>query len=318
MNKTIFNVKTDATFTQEIDFLQKYTLHCLDNGCKIKFEDYLPDKFLSIITEENKPENYLIDNKSSILHIQQVDGWELFGKDPKRTSEHLNIILDEFGRSELDKEITTKLIQQFGREALGLYLPFHFYYKCNWGIYLFPELIRRQALSLYEVFKHKISIEQIKAFYMIAVYRHELFHYETERFATKLELTTRNPHYIRGHEMYQKLANTEHWLDEALAEASVLNSRLIKNRTGINSKILREIYEYDLQFMPPGYRDYACKYYGGPDEAHKYFAAQLIEMNHKPQTRSTEIHTVKSEFSSDDFAVPLYLVTGFNKIRRMR
>jgi hypothetical protein len=103
-----------------------------------------------------------------------------------------------------------------------------------------------------------------------------------------------------------------------LAEASVLNSRLIKNRTGIDSKVLREIYEYDLKFMPPGYRDYACKYYGGPDEAHKYFAAQLIEMNHKPQTRSTEMHTVKSEFSSDDFAVPLYFVTGFNNVYRMR
>jgi hypothetical protein len=318
MIETIFNVKTDTTFVQEVDFLQKYTLHCLEDGCKMRFEDYLPDNFLSSFPKDREPINFLMDNKSSMLRVRQVDGWELFGKEPQRTSAYLNEILDEYGSSELDEGIAEILIKQYGREAFGLYLPFHFYYKCNWGIYLFPELIRLQAVKLHKVFKKKISIEQMKAFYMIAMYRHELFHYETERFVTKLEITTRNPHYIRSHELYQKLAYSEHWLEEALAEASVLNSRLIKNRTGIDSKVLREIYEYDLKFMPPGYRDYDCKYYGGPDEAHKYFAAQLIEMNYKPQTRSTEMHTVKSEFSSDDFAVPLYFVTGFNNVYRMR
>ncbi len=153
---------------------------------------------------------------------------------------------------------------------------------------------------------------------MLAVYRHELFHYETERFATKLELTTHHPHYINLGEINKQVAFTKDWLEEALAESAVLSSRLIKNRTKIDSKLFRKIYEYDLRFMPPGYADYACTSYGGPYRAHTYFAGQIIEMMRHPTIEPTDMLTIKNEFSSDDYAVPLYLVTGFNNIRRMR
>lgn len=98
-----------------------------------------------------------------------------------------------------------------------------------------------------------------------------------------------------------------------MAEASVLENVLVQKRTGIKPTIIKNIYKYDLQFMPPGYKDYDCKKYGGPAKAHKTFAAQIVGGSIKPNHKSTALFTVKGEFGADDKKVPVYMVTDIGK-----
>jgi hypothetical protein len=118
--------------------------------------------------------------------------------------------------------------------------------------------------------------------------------------------------------MAELVRGTDEWLEEALAESAVLSSELVKNRTGLKPKLIRKIYEYDLDFMPPGYRDYKCLNFGGPVKAHQVFSGQLIENNLEPKHPPTPLFGVKNEFVSMDKKVPAFLVTGFNKLRRIR
>ena len=67
--------------------------------------------------------------------------------------------------------------------------------------------------------------------YFFAFYHHELFHYQTERFATKLELITYQAHYKGLANIDAQLRNSEDWLEEALAEATVLDGILVSNRS---------------------------------------------------------------------------------------
>jgi hypothetical protein len=211
----------------------------------------------------------------------------------------------------------TGLIRKFGRDAYGCYLPFHYYKDC-WGIYLFKEIIEKRVSELYEIFRNEISLKDLKKMYMYAVYRHELFHYHVERFCTKLEIAIKQPVYKNSRVMAELVRGTDEWLEEALAESAVLSSELVKNRTGLKPKLIRKIYEYDLDFMPPGYRDYKCLNFGGPVKAHQVFSGQLIENNLEPKHPPTPLFGVKNEFVSMDKKVPAFLVTGFNKLRRIR
>ena len=70
-----------------------------------------------------------------------------------------------------------------------------------------------------------------------AVYRHELFHYHVERFATRLEVLYRHPTYRPYVEdVRHKVAGTSRWLEEALAQAVVLNSSLVSKRSRYTKK----------------------------------------------------------------------------------
>jgi hypothetical protein len=184
---------------------------------------------------------------------------------------------------------------------------------------MFPEIIFSHAIGLYEIFKPKgHTRDQFLLMYFYANYRHELFHYQTERYATKLELITHQPHYRSLDMIRDQVKNTEDWLEEALAEACVLNSILVSNRSKMHINLIREVYKFDLQSMPSGYRDYACNKFGGPAKAQLLFASQIKEMKIIPGFTLPKLFTVEGEFSSNDFSVPLYLVSGFSKILRVR
>jgi hypothetical protein len=81
---------------------------------------------------------------------------------------------------------------------------------------------------------------------------------------------------------------------------------------------IREVFKYVLKRMPAGYSDYGCKKYGGLNKAHLYFASQIKEMRAIPGFILPELFTVKGEFGSRDLSVPLYFVTGFKGIERVR
>jgi hypothetical protein len=211
-------------------------------------------------------------------------------------------------------------IVQFGKDTFGCYLAMHKFFRNKitpWGIYLFPEIILSQATQLHSIFQDEITMENCFKLYAYCVYRHELFHYQTEKYATGFEVNCRKPYYLNyNSKIYQKYALTEDWLEEALAEASVLKSQLVSKRSSIPLTLMKKIYEYDLKSMPPGYRDYGCKKYGGEAKAHLYLASQILNLeNYLPLP--TDIHTIKSDFKSND-KVPVYFVKGIDKIIKVQ
>ena len=218
-----------------------------------------------------------------------------------------------------------RMMEEYGRDFFGLYLPFHYYFKSGkWGIYLFVDLIDERAEELYyEQYNlprtfQRISRQEMRMLYYYAVYRHEFFHYQTEVFATNAEVLSEKPLYINYNRYVKEyVRNTKHWLEEALAESSVLKSTLVVKRAKLNKAALKSIYEFDLQFMPPGYRDYECRYYGGPEEAHRHLASQIIQTRVHPNFLVPKNNTIKKEFDHDYKKVPVYLVR-FNKRFRIQ
>ena len=254
--------------------------------------------------------------------------------------EDFSVFLDEFNNQEIkgfnyleifeeqnSQDIRTskfqKLIDDYGKDAFGMYLPAHYYFKSGkWGIYLYVDIIEDRAYELYKE-QHKffkpndfLTLNEIKKLYYYAVHRHEFFHYQTEVYATRAEILSHKPLYINYDRYVKKFVkNSSDWLEEALAESSVLNSRLVTKVTKVSKKALKALYEYDLQFMPPGYKDYKCVKYGGPLAAHIYLASQILQTKVNPLFFVPDNHTIKKEFLHDYKEVPIYLVRFNRKIR---
>lgn len=221
---------------------------------------------------------------------------------------------------EIPEVTLSALIGELGREAFGMYLPMHYYFeskKTPWGIYLFPDTIIPWAKNLYKA-KGKslgLSLKQVAYAFTYAVFRHELFHHQVERFSTKHEILTNQVNYkTYGNNVNWPTRNSEDWLEEALAEATVLNSVHVFRNIKIKPRTFRELYEFDLKRMPAGYRDYHCKKHGGIEKAHQLFASQIIQCRINPMpTISTTMCTVSAnEFSVSWKKVPIYMVK-FNK-----
>src|SRR5262249_43258767 len=109
-----------------------------------------------------------------------------------------------------------------------------------------------------------------------AVYRHELFHYHVERFATRLEVIQRVPvyrPYVDG--VFARVARTDQWLEEALAQSTVLRSHFVARHGGFSRKLITAILRDEFLRFPAGYRDFDCKRYKGSERAHRAFGAQV-------------------------------------------
>ena len=294
---------------EEINFLKTLLPGSIQDHCKHAIIKNLPEGFLDALghqPEWNNPQD---------LDVQEFD-MEAF-MEPDRESDLNQISMPDNNLPDADYDLE-KVMAQFGKDAFGLYLPFHFFGKC-WGIYLFKELIEMRVSRLLILFAHKkISPANFKRLYYYAIYRHELFHYQVERYCTKLELSLKKEIYYPRIEVFQKVRLTADWLEEALAEDAVLQSRMVPNRTKIKHKTIQEIYKRDLEDMPPGYRDYHCKTHGGPKEAHRKFASQLLETSLKPAHILPPLLSIKTEYNSIDREVPTYLVSGFSKIIRQK
>ncbi|WP_162054753.1 hypothetical protein [Pontibacter pamirensis] len=315
-------IKSTKTFREEMDFLETHVPSALYGASDVYH--FLDDVLEEL--HEQEPTLFPLESFDG-LEIRQVDIYSIFeqlsNSDIAYITEDTTSSLGfNFGIS-VNKDETdglANLVAEFGRDAFGCYLPMHAFYnstKTPWGIYLYPELIRERAKFLQKNIPYSITSKQYLAVYLYAVYRHELFHYQTERFATKLEIAFAQPFFKPYHtNVFSPLQYTDDWLEEALAEASVLESVLVPKRTGIKSSIIKDIYKYDLQSMPPGYRDYHCKNYGGPAEAHKTFAAQIAGGNINPSHKSTALFTIKGEFGADDRKVPVYMITNIRKYKK--
>lgn len=222
----------------------------------------------------------------------------------------------ESNEGEIPAATLAALTTELGRDAFGFYLPMHYYFKSKkspWGIYLFPDLIMPWAKNLY-LAKGKslgLSLKQVEYAFTYAVFRHELFHHQVERFSTKQEILTHKVNYKAYDEkVYEPTRKSEDWLEEALAEATVLKSVHVFHNIEIKPSTFRKLYEFDLKRMPPGYSDYHCSKYGGYENAHRLFASQIAQCRIKPfPAPATSICTVNAnEFSTSWKKVPIYMV----------
>jgi hypothetical protein len=311
-------MKSDNTFLEEFNWLRANNPQALNESKTKSINETIQDHFQD--TSFNTERENLIRLPDSFFDTDRFDS-EMEVKVPLMDEEAKgvnNLYFNEVASNHIfeEKELAA-LTADFGNDAFGFYLPMHSFFKSKgspWGIYLFLDIIFAQAKKLHKTFA-KLNLMNMYLLYSQCVYRHELFHYQTERFATSLEVLNRKAYYLKyQEEIYSKYALTEDWLEECLAESAVLKSRMITNKVGIDSKLRNQIYEFDLKNMPPGYRDYECKKYNGSKNAHKYLSSQIIHLENA-QPLPTSILNIKTSFAVNDKTVPLYAVLGLNKRR---
>ncbi len=210
------------------------------------------------------------------------------------------------------------LVETFGMDAFGAYLPFHAYFKSPmtpWGMYLFPEKLIEAAKWMHKdaVFlgADKCSCLTVLRRLWWMTYRHELFHFHVERFATKFEIAYRRPIYRPYVERVRiAVQGTDDWLEEALAQAVLLNSTLLQRMLGLRHWDVCKLLIPFLKIFPAGYENYEGKPHQSISAAHEYFAAQIIhtEINHSKSV--TAMVTPLREYVEDKESVPGYLVLG--------
>lgn len=312
-------MKSNYTFSDEFQFFLDNIPSAIENHDfkKIPMPDDMALELFGDLDFDSNIE--FIENFNDFLN--QFDNYDNIREydEPKFfDSQNSSLFQQNIGRSKFQR-----LIDDYGRDVFGMYLPFHYYFDSGkWGIYLYTDIINDRA---YELFKQQsfflnksdfLSLNEVKKLYYYAVYRHEFFHYQTEVYTTRAEILSQKPLYINYNRYVKRyVQKSADWLEEALAESSVINSKRITNLTRISSKALKALYQYDLKFMPPGYRDYKCLKYGGPTEAHVYLASQILQTKVKPSYLIPENHTIRKDFFHDYKEVPIYLVRFNKKIR---
>jgi hypothetical protein len=127
-----------------------------------------------------------------------------------------------------------------------------------------------------------------------AMTNHELFHFYVERFVLKQEVIQRIPIYRPYVErLRSQVRRTDRWLEEALAQAVVLESRLVSRKAGYNRKAIKTMLVPEFRKFPEGYRQFECKPWSGPAQAHRFFAAQVVTAEERPSFTSTDLAAPK-------------------------
>jgi hypothetical protein len=153
-------------------------------------------------------------------------------------------------------------------------------------------------------------------------YRHELFHWHVEVFALRHEVLLRQPIYRPYVERVRysiSQNNPSEWWEEALAQAVVLDSRLVARRSGIPPKRLRKFLEPDFRTrFGDGYRHFECKSVGGVSEAHRILSAQVARVQQSHDPRSTDLALIKDNYALDDARVPGCFCFSVNDFHRFQ
>jgi hypothetical protein len=179
---------------------------------------------------------------------------------------------------------------------LGFYRPFHFY-KEKYGIFIKINGQRRYIRKL----KSRILLNpilygnvDIRSCYLISktfTYFHEFYHHKVESLATRFEITTRLPHYVKGfHCLYCNTFGTDDCLEETFAHVNAYYETLMYlkpylNLIGINENQLKLILKKEIiEKSPPGYNK-AAKIISDSkkdaDSLENYFFECLVRYSYK-------------------------------------
>jgi hypothetical protein len=215
-------------------------------------------------------------------------------------------------------DVIARRVAVFGSEALASYLPWHIYAlskRTPWGIYLFAEPLLLWGHALTQTAKacgFTFSYAQGLSLAVQVAFRHELFHYHVERFAIRSEVLGRRPVYLPYRSsVFIPTANSPDWLEEALAQAVVLRSRLVSKRVfGLPKRKWKPVLDVEFAKFGAGYRDHECVKFGGVDKAHLLLAAQIQTASISPSFTSTKQFTPKEEYSTSYKQVPGYIMSA--------
>lgn len=206
-------------------------------------------------------------------------------------------------------------VARLGTESFGTYLPWHVYAESAvtpWGMYFFLEpLVEWAAMLRHKGREHglRLTVSQALRLAFFVTYRHELFHFHVEWFSVRQEVLYFNPVYRPYDEhVFRRVAGTDKWLEEALAQAVVLESTLVANRLGMPRRAFRALLESQFDEFGPGYRNFRCPELGGPGMGHRLLAAQIVNASVDHPIGSTESYTPKHEYNLAPKVVPGYLV----------
>ena len=166
-------------------------------------------------------------------------------------------------------------------DALGFYLPFHFFHPVWWGVYLTVEGVLWLARHIRRKAPHLPTHKCLTASKMF-IYNHEVFHHNVECYATRLEITHRKPLYRTGFvSLYGQTYGTDRCLEEALANAwgyhKVRSSNNFPKRGGSDHQDVCDALRRLIQNSPAGYR--MAKNYLGKNQ---FYSARddLAELYH--------------------------------------
>ena len=180
------------------------------------------------------------------------------------------------------EDLTQGPVLGFGTDAYATYLPIHFFFDrenpldSQWGIYISESGVAKIAAVLKNAFEKngrfgKLEKEEDNHFFLKASYqillRHELLHFRIESFALNAELALRQPLYVPYLvNAYARDYDTDNCLEEALANAAVLDSVVIRglfkemyptsSPNAWQSIVSHEIFDR----QPKGYRNYHLDY----------------------------------------------------------
>jgi len=135
-------------------------------------------------------------------------------------------------------------------DCLAFYLPFHYFYPSCWGVYLLLDGVVWLAGEIIKRSGGTVGRLQAMRAARTFLYYHEAFHYRTECFASRLELTHREPLYTTGFELlYRTTFMMISCREEGLANASAL----IQTDRNIRSAAVNRALEGYVQDSAPGY-----------------------------------------------------------------
>jgi hypothetical protein len=136
----------------------------------------------------------------------------------------------------------------------AFYLPFHFYFNW-WGIYIFPDGVRRTNAKLRKWFNalNVTNAErvQIGRDYLL---HHEYYHHRCESFATRLEAILNRPCYTSFSARYNQVGLTSLCHEEACAE-SFAREELVRRYGGADKGRVRAWIDEKIAAGLPGYRE---------------------------------------------------------------
>lgn len=217
----------------------------------------------------------------------------------------------------------------YGTDGYGTYIPLHLVWPNQidyWGIYISEWMLVDLAIRIY---RHKdiqgklekLTLRKLLDIAYQVILRHELFHFKIEQWSLMLELVTGRPFYLPYLERVYAptlLDQEDTNLEEALANASVLNSRKIMDLAGKEMKkpVLRAIEESFLWHQGPGYRNYSLmrgipKYVGNKyRDAVNFLCNQIVrsELIPVPPLAPYYIYPPNNNFLRAENLVPIHVV----------
>ena len=221
-----------------------------------------------------------------------------------------------FDPTSYGSDVIARRVAVFGSGAFASYLPWHIYAyskRTPWGIYLFAEPLLVWGHVLTQTAKacgFTFTYQQGLSLAVQVAFRHELFHYHVERFAVRSEVLGRKPVYLPyRNNVFLPLRNTRVWLEEALAQAVVLKSKLVSKRVfGVPKKKWKPVLDVEFAKFGHGYKDHECVHVGGVEKAHALLAAQIQSASVNPIFTATKQFTPKAEYSTSFKKVPGYIM----------